>query len=73
MSASTVEELVTVDDNLRPQSTFGYKKGWAAQPFDFPNLYIQEPFFPVKNWQPIDTYADDHNIRFEQRYGQQLK
>jgi hypothetical protein len=66
---SSIEDLVTTDDNLGPQSTFGYKKGWSAQPFDFPNMYIQEPFFPVKNWQPIDTYADDHNIRFEQRYG----
>lgn len=65
-----VEDLVMMDDNLRPQSTFGYKKGWAAQPFDFPNLYIQDPYVAVKNWQPIDTYAQDHNIRFEQRYGQ---
>lgn len=66
---STVEDLVMVDDMLRPQSTFAYKKDWTATPFDFPNLYIQEPSFPVKNWQPIDTYAQDHNIRFEQRYG----
>lgn len=66
---SSVEELVTMDDNLRPQSTFGYKKGWASQAFDFPNLHLQDTSFPIKNWQPIDTYAQDHNIRFEQRYG----
>ena len=66
---SNIEDLVMNDDMLRPQSTFGYKKGWAAEAFDFPNLYIQDPAFPVKNWQPIDTYAQDHNIRFEQRYG----
>ena len=63
-----IATLVENDDMLRPQTTFGYKKGWAEKPFDFPYLYIQEPF-PVKNWQPIDTYADDHNTRFNQRYG----
>ena len=67
---SSIEDLVTTDDNLRPQSTFGYNKGWAMKPFDFPNLYIQDPFVAVKNWQPIDTYAEDHNTRFQQRYGQ---
>lgn len=67
--SNIVEDLVMTDDMLRPQSTFGYKKAWAAEAFDFPNLYIQDPAFPIKNWQPIDTYAQDHNIRFEQRYG----
>jgi hypothetical protein len=67
---SNIEDLVMTDDMLRPQTTFGYKKGWTAESFDFPNLYIQDPAFPVKNWMPIDTYAQDHNIRFEQRYGQ---
>lgn len=63
-----IATLVENDDMLRPQTTFGFKKDWADKPFDFPNLYIQEPF-PVKNWQPIDTYANDHNTRFSQRYG----
>ena len=63
-----IPTLVENDDILRPQTTFAFKKGWAENPFDFPNLYIQEPF-PVKNWQPIDTYATDHNMRFKQRYG----
>lgn len=63
-----ISTLVEVDDSLRPQTTFSHKKGWSENSFDFPNLYIQDPF-PVKNWQPIDTYADDHNMRFKQRYG----
>ncbi len=62
-----LEEIVTVDDNLRPQTTFGYKKEWASKPYDFPNSYIDEPF-PVKTWEPIDTYTLDHNARFAQRY-----
>lgn len=66
---STIESIVMGDDELRPQSTFGYTKGWATTPYDFPNLYIQDPFIAVKNWHPIDTYATDHNIRFQQRYG----
>lgn len=60
--------LVENDDILRPQTTFGYKKEWTSQPYDFPNLYIKDPF-PVKNWMPIDTYASDVNKRFEERYG----
>ncbi len=61
-------EIVEIDDKLRPQTTFGYKKGWASRPYDFPNLYIEDPEFPVKTWDPIDTYTVDHNIRFAQRY-----
>jgi hypothetical protein len=63
-----IATLVENDDILRPQTTFGYKKGWSAQPYDFPNSYINEPF-PVKNWMPIDTYAEDVNKRFAERYG----
>jgi hypothetical protein len=63
-----IQTLVENDDILRPQTTFGYKTGWASKPFDFPNLYITESF-PIKTWNPIDTYADDVNKRFEERYG----
>ncbi len=63
-----IESLVMNDDSLRPQTTFGYTKGWTERPYDFPNLYIEAPF-PVMNWKPVDTYAQDHNIRFEMRYG----
>lgn len=59
--------MIGIDDALRPQSTFDYKKGWASKPYDFPNSYIAESF-PVKTWDPIDTYSDDHNARFNQRY-----
>lgn len=64
-----IETLVENDDKLRAQSTFGYKKGWSELPYDFPNMYIQDPSFPIKDWLPIDTYAADHNARFTQRYG----
>lgn len=62
-----IQTMVEMDDVLRPQTTFGYKKEWSERGYDFPNSYIQEPF-PVKNWMPIDTYAEDHNARFKQRY-----
>lgn len=64
-----IQTLVENDDILRPQTTFGYKMGWASKPYDFPNLYIYESF-PIKTWNPIDTYAEDVNKRFEERYGQ---
>lgn len=64
-----IATLVENDDVLRPQPTFGYKKSWTAEPYDFPNSYIKEPFIPVMNWKPIDTYADDVNKRFVERYG----
>lgn len=66
---ASIEDLVNTDDLLRPQSTFGYKKEWASQAFDFPNLHLEDTSFPVKTWDPIDTYSNDHNLRFQQRYG----
>jgi hypothetical protein len=39
-----IQTLVENDDILRPQTTFGYKKAWASKPYDFPNMYITEPF-----------------------------
>lgn len=66
---ASIEDLVNTDDALRPQSTFGYKKAWASQSFDFPNLHLENTSFPVKTWEAIDTYANDHNLRFQQRYG----
>lgn len=65
---SSIESLVQVDDSLRPQTTFSFKKGWAEKAYDFPNLHIEDTSFPVKSWDPVDTYADDHNIRFVERY-----
>lgn len=63
-----IATLVENDDILRPQTTFSYKKEWSTKPFDFPNSYITDPF-PIMNWLPIDTYAEDVNKRFEERYG----
>lgn len=58
---------IDIDDLLRPQSTFRYNQQWTEKPFEFPNLYIQDSF-PIKTWDPVDTYAMDHNARFQQRY-----
>lgn len=63
---------IDVDDSLRPQTTFGYKKEWTTKSFDFPNLHLDDTDFPVKDWEPIDTYANDHNVRFQQRYGKKI-
>ena len=63
---------IEIDDLLRPQSTFGYKTEWASKPYEFPDLYIKDAF-PIKTWDPIDTYSNDHNMRFEQRYLQKEK
>jgi hypothetical protein len=61
------EEMVMTEDYLRPQTTFGFKKQYSDQPFDFPNLYITAGF-PITKSDPISTYADDQNIRFKMRY-----
>jgi len=66
---ASIEELVNADDRLRPQTTFGYKKEWTSSGYDFPKLYLDNTVFPVKSWEPIDTYSEDHNLRFQQRYG----
>lgn len=56
-----------IEDALRPQSTFDFKKQYSDQPFEFPNLYITAGF-PIMKSNPISTYADDQNIRFKMRY-----
>ncbi len=63
---------IEIEDALRPQSTFGYKQDWSTKPYEFPDLYIKDSF-PIKNWNPVDTYAEDHNARFQQRYLQKEK
>lgn len=59
---------IDADDNLRPQSTFDYKKQFSQSKYDFPNLHIAEPILYFKSWDPVDTYTQDMNQRFEQRY-----
>jgi hypothetical protein len=61
------EQMVSIEDTLRPQSTFDFKKQYSDQPYDFPNLYITAGF-PIMKWDPISTYADDQNLRFKMRY-----
>jgi len=61
------EQMVTIEDTLRPQSTFDFKKQYSDQAYDFPNLYITADF-PIMSWDPVSTYADDQNTRFQMRY-----
>jgi hypothetical protein len=61
------EHMAMIEDTLRPQTTFDYKKQYASVPYEFPNLYITDPF-PTMGWCPISTYADDQNTRFTMRY-----
>ena len=62
-----LDDIVRVDDNLRQQTTLARKSQWAEQPFDFPNLYIGGDPFPVRLFDPISTYSNDQNFRFDQR------
>lgn len=61
-----LEDIVRVDDALRSQSTSRWNRFYNEQPYDFPNLYIRESF-PVLTWNPISTYSNDQNNRFDQR------
>ncbi len=57
----------TVEDLLRPQTTFGYKKGYSMRPYDFPNLYVNAPIV-VMDVDPKSTRSDIQNMLFNQRY-----
>ena len=56
-----------VESTLREQSTSSWTKGWTENPFDFPNTYVNIPQ-RVLNWNPINTFGDIQNERFNQRY-----
>jgi len=58
-----------VESTLRKQSTSAWKKGWSEKPYDFPNTYVDIPL-RVMYWNPINTFADIQNERFDQRYRQ---
>jgi hypothetical protein len=62
-----ITSMVMNDDSLRPQSTFGYNKGYASKPYDFPELYIDAPI-AVMNRDPVSTRASIQNLLFAQRY-----
>ena len=56
-----------VESTLQRQSTSAWKKGWSEKSYDFPNTYVNLPI-RVLNWNPINTFGDIQNERFNQRY-----
>jgi hypothetical protein len=62
-----LDDIVRVDDRLRSQTTSTWKGQWGETPYDFPNLYIGGDPFPVRLFDPISTYSNDQNNRFNQR------
>lgn len=61
-----LDDVVRIDDALRPQTTSRWNRYYFEKPVDFPNLYINDPF-PVLTWSPVSTYSNDQNNRFDQR------
>lgn len=61
-----LDDVVRIDDMLRSQSTQRWNRFYNEQPYDFPNLYIRDAF-PVLTWNPVSTYSNDQNNRFDQR------
>jgi len=62
-----LEDMATVESDLREEPTTAWKKGWSEQAYDFPNTYVTLPL-RVLEWNPISTFVDDQNTRFTQRY-----
>jgi hypothetical protein len=56
-----------VESTLREQTTSTWKKGWSEKAYDFPNTYVNLPL-RVLYWNPITTFGEIQNERFEQRY-----
>lgn len=56
-----------VESMLREKTTSAWKKGWSEKPYDFPNTYVNLPL-RVLYWNPINTFGDIQNERFDQRY-----
>jgi hypothetical protein len=61
-----LDDVVRVDDALRSQSTSRWNRFYNERAYDFPNLYITDRF-PVLTHNPISTYSNDQNNRFDQR------
>jgi hypothetical protein len=68
VAQDTMVNLADTWSSLIPVDTLADKKGWAAQPYDFPNSYINLGSIPVRVQDPMSTYAMDQNNRFVQRY-----
>jgi hypothetical protein len=64
-----LEDKTDVESSLREQTTSAWKKGWSEKSYDFPNNYIDIPQ-RVLYWNPISTFSDIQNERFNQRYKQ---
>jgi hypothetical protein len=61
-----LDDIVRVDDALRSQTTTQWNSGYTERPYDFPNLYLRDPF-PTLLFNPVSTYSNDQNSRFDQR------
>lgn len=64
----TMTDLADTWSAIMPIDTLADKKVWAAQPYDFPNTYVNLGPLPVVAQDPMSTYAADQNNRFVQRY-----
>ena len=62
-----LEDKTQVESALREEPTTSWKKGWSEQQYDFPNTYVTLPL-RVLSWNPTNTFADNQNTRFVQRY-----
>lgn len=60
-------DAVSTESVLREEPTTSWKKAWSEQQYDFPNTYVTLPL-RVLEWNPTSTFADNQNLRFQQRY-----
>jgi len=58
-----------VESTLREQTTSAWKKGWSEKSYDFPNTYVDLPLRVIP-WNPVNTFGEIQNERFNQRYNQ---
>ena len=63
----TLEDKTQVESLLRERPTTAWRKDMTEKPYDFPNQYCTLPIRWMQ-WNPRNTYADDQNNRFVQRY-----
>lgn len=62
-------ELIMLDDSLRPQSTQLFKKYYDQKPYDFPSKDVSCRLPPrVRKFDPESTRGELQNALFLQRY-----
>lgn len=61
-------DIVMTDDALRSQTTSRNNKYYADRPYDFPNLYIENPENKVMSWDPTSTYSMYQSLSYAKRY-----